>query len=235
MKVERTAVVTGSVRGLGFETARQLSDRGYRVIITGRSAANGEEALARLRKAGASAEFYELDVSDPESIDTFHAILLRTIGQVDVLVNNAGIMIDDERSATLQSYAAALARTFQTNAIGPFLMCKAFVPAMIQRGFGRVVNVTSGMGLLSEMNSGYPGYRMSKSALNAVTRMFSDDAKDTNVLINSVCPGWVSTDMGGSDAPRSVEEGADGIVWAATLPDGGPTGGVFRDRKPIAW
>ena len=146
----------------------------------------------------------------------------------DILVNNAGIM-------TREDSASAIEATFKTNALGPFLLCKVFVPGMVQRGFGRVVNVSSGMGQLSQMNSGYPGYRMSKTALNAVTRMFADEAQGTDILVNSVCPGWVRTDMGGANAARSIEEGADTIVWLATLPEGSPSGGFFRDRKAIAW
>lgn len=235
MKADLTAVVTGSVRGLGLETARQLAERGYRVVLTGRSEAIGQEVLARWKAGNLRVDFCRLDVSDPASIESFRATVQGGFGAVNVLVNNAGILIEEESSATLQQCADTLAQTYLTNSIGPFLMCRAFVPDMARRGFGRVVNVTSGMGQLSDMNSGHPGYRMSKTALNAVTRMFADETKGTNVLINSVCPGWVKTAMGGPQAPRSIEEGADSIVWAATLPDGGPTGQVFRDRKPIAW
>jgi len=161
--------------------------------------------------------------------------VLREFDRVDVLVNNAGIMIDGEEPNALPEYASVIQRTFATNALGPYLLCRALVPAMVKNNYGRVVNVSSGMGQLSEMNSGYPGYRVSKTALNAVTRMFADETRGTDVLVNSVCPGWVRTDMGGKGATRSIEQGAETIVWLATLPDGSPTGGFFRDKKPMAW
>jgi len=231
----KIAVVTGALKGLGFETARQLAKQGYQVILTGRDAARGKAVQDQLAKQGLETEFRLLDVADLHSIDRFTTDVLKEFGRVDVLVNNAGIMIDGEKPNTLPEYASVIQRTFTTNALGPYLLCRALVPPMVKHGYGRVVNVTSGMGQLSEMNSGYPGYRMSKTALNAVTRMFADETRGSNVLINSVCPGWVRTDMGGKGATRSIEQGAETIIWLATLPDGAPTGGFFRDKKPMAW
>ena len=124
-------------------------------------------------------------------------------------------------------------RTFETNTLGPLMVSQALIPLM--QGSGRVVNVSSGMGQLAEMNGGYPGYRLSKAALNALTRILADELEDTSVKVNSVCPGWVKTDMGGPDAPRTPEQGVQTIVWLATLPDDGPTGGFFRDKQPIPW
>lgn len=236
MAEQKIAVVTGALRGLGLETARQLASRGCRVVITGRDEARGKQVLAGLAKQDLHVMFRYLDVSKTESIEAFVATVSGDFGRVDILVNNAGIMIDGNEPATrLADYAAVIEATLKTNAIGPFLLCKALVPAMLHNGFGRIVNVSSGMGQLSDMNGGYPGYRMSKTALNTVTRMVADETRGTNVLINSVCPGWVRTDMGGSGANRTVEEGADTIVWLATLPDGSPSGGFFRDRQPIPW
>ena len=120
-----------------------------------------------------------------------------------------------------------------TNLIGPFLLCQTLIPLM--QGRGRVVNVSSGMGQLSEMGGGFPAYRMSKAGLNALTRIFARELEGTGVKVNAVCPGWVRTDMGGAGAARSVEEGVATTVWLATLPDDGPSGGLFRDRKPIPW
>ena len=231
----KIAVVTGALNGLGFETARQLAKQGYQVILTGRAAARGKAAQDQLAKQGLETEFRLLDVADLHSIDRFTTDVLKEFGRVDVLVNNAGIMIDGEKPNTLPEYASVIQRTFTTNALGPHLLSRALVPPMVKHGYGRVVNVTSGMGQLSEMNSGYPGYRMSKTALNAVTRMFADETRGSNVLVNSVCPGWVRTDMGGKGATRSIEQGVETIVWLATLPDGAPTGGFFRDKKPMAW
>ena len=128
-----------------------------------------------------------------------------------------------------------LQETLETNSFGPFVLCQKFAPLMKKHHYGRIVNLSSGMGQLSEMNSGWPAYRMSKSALNAVTRIFADEYGDAGVLVNSVCPGWVRTDMGGPGAERMPEDAAKGIVWAATLPDDGPTGEFFRDGESIAW
>ncbi len=235
MDPRRTAVVTGATRGIGLEVARQLARRGLRVALTGRDRRRGEEAREALARDGLATTFLELDVASAASIARFATDAVAALGRVDVLVNNAGISVDPDRPPSLAEEAEILARTFATNAVGPYLLCRALVPAMASAGYGRVVNVSSGMGQLSEMSSGDPGYRLSKSALNAVTRIFADETRGRNVLVNSACPGWVRTDMGGSAAPRSVADGADTIVWLATLPDGGPTGGFFRDRSPMAW
>ena len=133
----------------------------------------------------------------------------------------------------MRSDPAIVRRTFETNTLGPLMVSQALIPLM--QGSGRVVNVSSGMGQLAEMNGGYPGYRLSKAALNALTRILADELKGTGVKVNSVCPGWVRTDMGGADAPRTPKQGAETIVWLATLPDDGPTGGFFRDKQPIPW
>lgn len=125
--------------------------------------------------------------------------------------------------------------TLKTNFYGPLLLCQAFVPLMKRNKYGRIVNVSSGLGQLDSLGSGYPAYELSKAALNALTLSMARELRGTNVLINAMCPGWVRTDMGGWHAPRSVEEGADTVVWLATLPDGGPQGGFFRDRQPIPW
>jgi NAD(P)-dependent dehydrogenase (short-subunit alcohol dehydrogenase family) len=176
-----------------------------------------------------------LDVANIESIEQFAKDVLKEFGRVDVLINNAGILIDGEKPVTLADQADVIHRTFDTNTLAPYLLCRLLVPQMIKNNYGRVVNVTSGMGQLSEMNSGYPAYRLSKTALNAVTRMFAWEARSANVLVNSVCPGWVKTDMGGKGATLSIEQGVETIVWLATLPDGSLSGGFFRNKKPMAW
>ena len=160
--------------------------------------------------------------------------VLDEFGRLDVLVNNAGIAID-QAGFVVDVDLDRVRATLETNTFGAWRMCRAFVPAMRERGYGRVVNVSSGMGGLTEMGGGWPGYRISKAGLNAITRMIAAAVANENVLVNSACPGWVETDMGGRNARRSVPEGADTIVWLATLPDDGPRGGFFRDRKPIAW
>ena len=158
-----------------------------------------------------------------------------------MLVNNAGVFLDPGWQGTPGDSSALLAdpetirKTFEINTLAPLCLIQKFVPLMKKQGYGRIVNVSSGMGQLAEMEGGFPGYRISKTALNAVTKMIAAEVKETNVLINSLCPGWVRTDMGGKDAHRSVAEGADTIVWLATLDNGGPSGGFFRDRTAIPW
>jgi NAD(P)-dependent dehydrogenase (short-subunit alcohol dehydrogenase family) len=155
-----------------------------------------------------------------------------------VLVNNAAIIADGSggfHASVLDTVSGDLRRTFETNVLGPLRLIQAAVPVMRKQGYGRIVNISSGAGQLAEMGSGFPAYRMSKAALNALTRITAAELRDANIKVNAVCPGWVRTDMGGSDADRSVAEGAETPVWLATLPDNGPTGEFFRDRKPIPW
>jgi NAD(P)-dependent dehydrogenase (short-subunit alcohol dehydrogenase family) len=222
--------VTGANRGLGLETARRLGLEGYRVVLGARDAAKGEAAAAELRAAGIDASALELDVTAPD-VAALAAL------EADVLVNNAGII--PESGLASRSFfdvpPDVVLGGFENNTLGAYRVTQAVVPGMRERGFGRVVNVSSGMGQLSDMNGGSPAYRLSKTALNALTRIVADEVEGENILVNSVCPGWVRTDMGGPHARLSVEDGADTIVWAATLPDGGPTGGFFRKREAIPW
>lgn len=235
----KTAVVTGANRGLGLETCRQLARLGLTVVLTSRDPKKGEAAAAGLRKAGAEVRFHPLDVTDPQSIHRLAKYVEAEFGRLDVLVNNAGVFLDPLDSpepgaaSVFRTDLDIVRRSMETNVYGPLLLCQALVPLM-QR-YGRIVNVSSGMGQLTEMNGCCPGYRFSKTALNALTRILADELQDTRIKVNSLCPGWVRTDMGGPNADRPVEQGADTIVWLATLPDDGPSGGFFRDRKPILW
>jgi NAD(P)-dependent dehydrogenase (short-subunit alcohol dehydrogenase family) len=232
-----TAVVTGAYRGLGLETCRQLAERGYRVVLTARRGSEGRTAAAGLAGRGLDVRFHPLDVADAASVQALRDHLQRETGRIDCLVNNAGIFPDpgpgSEGSSIFEADLETIRRGLETNTLGALLMCQALIPLMGDRG--RVVNVSSGMGQLSEMNGCCPGYRLSKTALNAVTRILADELRGTGVKVNAVCPGWVRTDMGGPDATLSVEEGARGIVWAATLPDEGPSGGFFRHGETIPW
>jgi len=210
------ALVTGSTRGIGREVARQLSARGYRVIVTSRNAE------------------HRLDVSDPQSIETLARHVENEFGRLDVLVNNAAILLDEGESI-VNVDPRKFEETWRVNTLGPFLMTQRFAPLLRRSGHGRVVNVSSGAGQLSSMTSYAPSYSTSKAALNAITILFANALRRDGVLVNCADPGWVRTDMGGSAAPRSVAEGADTIVWLATLPNDGPTGGFFHDRRPVAW
>ena len=231
----KVAVVTGGNRGLGLEACRQLARAGARVVLASRDPEKGETAAAALRGEGLDVTPHPLDVTDATSIERLARFVERQFGKLDILVNNAGVFEDSGARGTgaLRSDPAIVRRTFETNTLGPLMVSQALVPLM--QGSGRVVNVSSGMGQLAEMNGGYPGYRLSKAALNALTRILADELKGTGVKVNSVCPGWVRTDMGGADAPRTPKQGAETIVWLATLPDDGPTGGFFRDKQPIPW
>ncbi|HOB60577.1 MAG TPA: SDR family oxidoreductase [Candidatus Competibacteraceae bacterium] len=235
------AVVTGANRGLGLETARQLAKRDIRVIVTSRNANRGEAALDRLLAEGLDVLFHPLDVVAEGSVAELGAFIHSRCGRVDILVNNAGVFLDshggDEvgSSSVFTTSLETLTMTLKTNLYGPLLLAQELVPLMKQQRYGRIVNVSSGMGQLSEMEGKSPAYRISKTALNALTRILAAETQGHNILVNSVCPGWVRTDMGGPQAERTVEQGVAGIVWAATLPDDGPTGGFFRDGAAIPW
>ncbi len=239
MTMLKISVVTGGNRGLGFETCRQLAERGMKVILTSRNVAAGLTRTEELVGQGCDVFFHSLDVTDPKSICKLADYIRAEFGRLDILVNNAGIFPDpfpgrgDGSNSVFDSKVETVRTAMETNTYGPLMVCQQLIPLM--EGYGRVVNVSSGMGQLSEMNGCCPGYRLSKTALNAVTRIFADELSATGVKINSVCPGWVRTDMGGPEAEISPQEGADGIVWLATLPDDGPSGGFFRYRKPISW
>src|SRR5581483_1269248 len=225
------ALVTGSSRGIGREVARQLAARGSRVIVTSRDADAAAKAAAKL---GARAVAHALDTSDSKSVEAIGRFVEKKIGRLDVLVNNAAILLDEDKSI-VDVDPRRFEETWRVNTLGPFLMTKRFAPLLRQSGHGRVVNVSSGAGQLSSMSNYAPSYSTSKAALNAITILFANALRGDGVLVNSADPGWVRTDMGGRGAPRGVEQGADTIVWLATIPDDGPTGGFFHDREPVAW
>lgn len=236
MSGARIAVVTGATRGLGFATGVELARRGYRVVATGRTSGDLEAASQRMQAAtGGSIETHVLDVADDTSVAAFYRWLDDTHGgRVDVLINNAGAIFESEDPATLRVPASVVLRTIDNNAVSAFRMSQPAVSRMNERGYGRVVNLSSGMGSLAEMGSGHPAYRVSKAAINAITVVLGHEVRG-DVKINAVCPGWVRTDMGGPGATRSVPEGIAGILWAATLPADGPSGGFFRDGEPVPW
>ena len=224
------ALVTGSSRGIGREVAAQLVKRDYRVIVTSRKANDAKRAASEI-----GAEFsHPLDASDASSIDALVAFINTKIKRLDVLVNNAAILLDEGRSI-VDVDPADFESTWRANTLGPFLLMKQLAPLLRKSGHGRIVNVSSGAGQLSSMTNYAPSYSTSKAALNAITIQFANALNRDRVLVNCADPGWVRTDMGGSSAPRSVEEGAETIVWLATLPDNGPTGGFFHDRRPADW
>ena len=229
---QQIALVTGANRGIGFETCRQLAQRDVQVILTSRDATKGQAAANKLAAEGLTLAYHQLEVTDPDSIDRLRDFVEVTYGRLDILVNNAAIYIDDRHSLLALDYDV-LRSSMETNAYGPLLLTQAFVPLMRRNNYGRIVNISSGIGELSDLGSSWPAYRLSKILLNIQTRIIAGELDGSNILINAMCPGWVRTDMGGPNASRSIEEGADTAVWLSLLPDDGPQGGYFRDRQPI--
>jgi NAD(P)-dependent dehydrogenase (short-subunit alcohol dehydrogenase family) len=218
------ALVSGASRGIGAEIARQLAaDHGFLVLAGARDPDDVEE--------GEGIVPIELDVTDQATVDAAQEQVGSDPGHLDALVNNAGVYGDPIGVVDYDLDRAH--EVLEVNTFGPWRLIEAFVPLLRRSLRSRIVNVSSGAGQLSEMNGGRAAYRVSKAGLNALTRTLASD--EPGIKVNTMCPGWVRTDMGGSAAPRSVEEGADTAVWLATLPDDGPSGGFFRNRKPIPW
>ena len=229
----RIALMTGANRGIGFEVCRQLAERRFIVLLTARDQAKARTAAKKLAKIG-TVESLVLDVADASSIKKATAEVASRYGYIDVLVSNAGINYDTWETVE-NDISGTVIETITTNLLGPWRMCHALLPLLRKSQAGRIVNVSSESGSLAEMGAGPPAYQVTKAALNALTRTLAGELRNARILVNAVCPGWVATDMGGAGAPRSVTEGAAGIVWASTLPDNGPTGGFFRDGKPLPW
>ena len=241
IKHERIAVVSGANRGIGLEICRQLAHKGILVLLTSRNEAKGLAVCQSMEKEELPVRYFQLDVMSPSSILRLGNFMEKEFGRCDILINNAGVFLDKEEPgesgfpSVFNAKVETIRQTMETNVFGPLLLCQALIPLMRKNKYGRVVNLSSGMGQLTDMNGGYPGYRISKVSLNALTRIFNDELQGENILVNSLCPGWVKTEMGGANATRSVKEGADTAVWLATLPDKGPRGKFFRDRKEIPW
>jgi NAD(P)-dependent dehydrogenase (short-subunit alcohol dehydrogenase family) len=220
----RIALVSGASRGIGAEIARELAaDHGFLVYAGAR---NPQDVASH-----DGLEPIQLDVTDQASVDAARDRIKSEVGRLDALVNNAGIYGDPTGAADYDLDRAH--EVLEVNTFGPWRLVEALLPFLRDSEQPRIVNVSSGAGQLSDMNGGRAAYRLSKAALNALTRTLASDERWLKV--NTMCPGWVRTDMGGAAAPRSVEQGADTVVWLATLPDDGPTGGFFRDRTPIPW
>ena len=232
LRIDRVALISGGNRGIGREIARQLAGQGYRVVIGSRELAKGEEAAHEL---GQNVTAVQLDVTDEDSIVAAVASVERDLERLDVLVNNAGIVGGGWSTNAVDADLDEVRRTLETNLFGAWRLTEEALPLMRKNGYGRIVNISSGMGQLSDMGGHSPAYRLSKTGLNVLTRMLTAELGEENILVNSVCPGWVRTDMGTQSARVSVEEGADTPVWLATLPDDGPSGGFFQDRKLLPW
>jgi NAD(P)-dependent dehydrogenase (short-subunit alcohol dehydrogenase family) len=235
MPAKRIAIVTGGNRGLGREIARQLMKEDAFVVVGCRDQPKCDAALEALRREGANVDAFPLDVNDTKMVKRFVEHVTKQHGAPSILVNNAGVYPEATSSRVVDTGTSVWRETFETNLFGAVRMCREVMPLMKKLRYGRIVNISSGLGQLHQMGEGSPAYRVSKAALNALTKTLSAEAAPSGILVNSMSPGWVKTDMGGESAPRSVEEGADTAVWLALLPSNGPTGQFFRDRKPIPW
>jgi len=237
MPAKKIAIVTGANRGIGHEIARQLLKEDLLVVVGARDKVKCEQAVEALKKngGGKNVAAHQLDVADTHSVKRFVEYVKKEHGAPSVLVNNAGVFPESFDAKVVDTPTATWRETFEINLFGAVRMCREIVPLMQKLRYGRIVNMSSGMGQLHQMGSGAAAYRSSKAALNAFTRALAAEVAGTGILVNSMSPGWVRTDMGGENAPRSVEEGADTAVWLSLLPSSGPSGQFFRDRQPIPW
>ncbi|MBL7717111.1 MAG: SDR family NAD(P)-dependent oxidoreductase [Bdellovibrionales bacterium] len=241
MKNKKIAWITGAgkINGLGYQTGLALLKKGYHVVFSSRKT----DGIAKLSKQDLASfpdhDFIDLDVTSDTSVAAAARKCQEKFGHLDVLINNAGLyqIEDNEKSgdSLLTARATDLMKIFDINTLGSFRMTQAFMPLLQKSDAPRIVNISSGMGGLTEMEGGYPGYRLSKTAVNALTKVTDAEVGGKKLKVNSVCPGWVRTEMGGPGADRSLEEGIAGIVWAATLDEKGPSGGFFRDGERLDW
>ncbi len=238
MSENRVALVTGGNRGIGLEIVQQLARLGVLTVMGARDVAHGAAATEPLTSQGLITAVVPLDVTSQASVEAAVARTIELFGRIDILVNNAAVLIDGvglpiSHVATVPP--DVVRQTYETNVIGPLRLIQTVLPHMRTADYGRIVNLSSGAGQLSDMGAEYPAYRMSKAALNALTRTTAAELGVGGIKINAMCPGWVRTQMGGPDAPRTPAQGAETAVWLAMLPDDGPTGGFYRDKKPIPW
>jgi NAD(P)-dependent dehydrogenase (short-subunit alcohol dehydrogenase family) len=229
--VKRTVLVTGANRGIGLAIARQLAELGNSVLLGARDLKAGEEAANSLRRPGRDIEPLHVDLTDAATIDAAVEAVDKSGRQIDVLVNNAGIL---HEKPILELTDAEIGDSIAVHLTGPLRLIRALAPKMIAKRYGRIVSLSSGWGSFAEGMGGPGLYGVTKAALNALTVRLAKELP-SSVKVNAMCPGWVRTRMGGQGATRSPDEGADTAVWLATLPDDGPTGGFFRDRKRIDW
>lgn len=229
--MKRTVLVTGANRGIGLAIARQLAELDNAVILGSRDRKAGEDAAMPLRRLGRDVATVQLDLTVAESIDAAINDIHKSGRAIDAIVNNAGVL---QERPLLELTDAEIAESIAVHLTSPIRLIRSLVPKMVASGYGRIVNVSSGWGSFAEGMGGPGAYGITKTALNALTLRLAKELP-VSVKVNAMCPGWVRTRMGGDSATRTPEEGADTAVWLATLPDDGPTGGFFRDRRPIDW
>lgn len=234
MKNKQIALVTGGNRGIGFELVKQLALKGFKVILASRDSKRGQESAQKLKESNLDVSFVVMDVENQESIRQAATYVNEKYGRLDVLINNAGVYLDEyEKLLTMDS--SMLEKTMKINFFGVYHVIYTFIPLMKKQGYGRIINVSSELGALSEMCvQGTGAYKLSKLALNGLTQLVASEVEE-DIKINAVCPGWVSSDMGGPTAPRTPKQAAESILWLATIGSDGPNGGFFRDGRPISW
>ena len=230
---KRIALVTGANRGNGLEVVRQLASEKVTVLLGSRNLEKGKDAAKPLQAEGMAVVPCRLDVTKLADIEEVATQIEQDYGRLDILINNAGVLYDTWQTAVAADLSE-VRTAFETNSLGPWMVTQGMLPLLKRSEHGRIVNVSSGAGSLTEMSGNTPGYSVSKAALNALTIMLAKNLVDDGILVNAVCPGWVASDMGGNGG-RPVEDGAASVLWAVRLDDDGPTGGFFRDGKAIAW
>jgi NAD(P)-dependent dehydrogenase (short-subunit alcohol dehydrogenase family) len=231
---KHVALVTGGNRGIGYELVKQLALKGFKVILASRDSEKGHEATQKLKESNLDVSFVEMDVNNQESIHQAAVVINEKYGRLDVLINNAGVYLEENRKLVAMD-PSILERTMTTNFFGAYHVIRSFIPLMEKRGYGRIINVSSEYGAMNEMSySGVGAYKLSKFALNGLTRLVAAEING-DIKINAVDPGWVSSDMGGPSAPRTPKQAAESILWLATVGSEGPNGGFFRDGKQIDW
>jgi len=229
----KIVLVTGGNRGLGLEVGRQLGKMGHTILLGCRNRVRGSDAENLLKREGIDAQSLLVDLGNPPTLSAARETVEQHFSRLDVLVNNAAIHYDNWQRATNVNWDI-VTEALEVNTLGPWRTAVEFLPLLKHSAHPRIVNVSSESGSLASMSGGTPAYSLSKAGLSAVTRMLASELKPHGVLVNAVCPGWTATDMGGAGG-RPVQEGAKGIVWAALLPDDGPTGGFFRDGAALPW
>ncbi|MCM3537946.1 SDR family oxidoreductase [Priestia endophytica] len=233
-KDSKVALVTGGNRGIGYELVKQLALNDFKVILASRDPDIGHEAAQKLKESNLDVSFVELDIGNQESIRQGAIAVSDRYGRLDVLINNAGVYLD-ENEKLLNMEPSVLEKTMATNFFGAYHVIRSFIPLMEQQGYGRIINVSSEYGAMSEMSSpGVGAYKLSKLTLNGLTQLVAAEMNG-DIKINAVDPGWVSTDMGGPSAPRTPKQAARSILWLATIGPEGPNGEFFRDGKRIDW
>jgi len=232
----RIAVVTGANKGMGKAISEKLASQNYHVIMVGRNDNDLKKAGNELAEKKYSVETFLADISQKEDCEKLIQFIDKTHGRLDVLINNAGIYIDESKECSDLAFKdSVMKQTMETNAMAPYRLMKGLIPLMRKNGHGRVVNVSSGLGSFEGAASYCLSYSVSKATLNMLTKLFASEVDGTKIKVNAICPGWVQTDMGGKSAPRTIEQGISGMLWAATLDESGPNGGFFRDGNPIDW